>query len=138
MHQSCRIFITAPWLGLVQHPFDSNRQKKKVVSAYNFIGSKQDYTFSTLFYRDISILTFKALQKLTPKYMSNKISMTKNCHTYNTRGASANHLQIPSSKTKFGQRTFSYRAAKIWNDLPSEFLAMESLLQFKSSVGNFI
>ena len=47
--------------------------------------------------------------------------MAKNCHSHNTRRAAKNHLQIPSSNTKFGMRTFAYRASKLWNDLPNEY-----------------
>ena len=119
-------------------PFRIAQVNKKVISAYNFLGSKQNHNISSIFRRDISIMTFKALKKLTPKYMSDKVLLTKNCHNYNTRRASKNHIQLPSAKTKFGQRTFSYRATKIWNDLPNEFLSIESLLQFKSSVSNLL
>ena len=119
-------------------PFRLQQVNKKVVDAYNFLGNKHDYTFTKILHRDISLLTFKALKKLSPKYMSDKFSLAKNCHNYNTRQAYKNHVQIPSTKTKFGQRTFSYRAAKIWNSLPPELLSIESILQFKSSVKNFI
>ena len=48
-------------------------------------------------------------------------------HSHNTRRAAKNHLQIPSSNTKFGMRTFAYRASKLWNDLPNELLDIKSL-----------
>ena len=51
--------------------------------------------------------------------------MAKNCHSHNTRRAAKNHLQIPSSNTKFGMRTFAYRASKLWNDLPTELLQFQ-------------
>ena len=41
-----------------------------------------------------------------------KFKMAKNCHSHNTRRAAKNHLQIPASNTKFGMRTFAYRASK--------------------------
>ena len=52
--------------------------------------------------------------------------MAKNCHSHNTRLAAKNHLKIPSSNTKFGMRTFAYRASKLWNDLPNELLDIKS------------
>ena len=39
--------------------------------------------------------------------------------------------------TKFGMRTFAYRASKLWNDLPNELLDIKSLLKFKTSVKDF-
>ena len=119
-------------------PFRLKQVDKKVVSACSFLGDKQNYTFSHIFSKDISILTFKALKNIAPKYMSDKISLAKNCHNYNTRRALKNHLQIPSANTKFGQRTFAFRASKIWNDLPNDFSYIESLLQFKTSVKLYI
>ena len=70
-------------------------------------------------------------------YLCSKIQMAKNCHSHNTRRAAKNHLQIPSSNTKFGMRTFAYRASKLWNDLPNELLDIKSLLKFKTSVKDF-
>ena len=85
----------------------------------------------------ISLLTFKALNNIAPNYLCSKIQMAKNCHSHNTRRAAKNHLQIPSSNTKFGMRTFAYRASKLWNDLPNELLDIKSLLKFKTSVKDF-
>ena len=87
--------------------------------------------------KDISLLTFKALNNIATNYLCSKIQMAKNCHSHNTRRAAKNHLQIPSSNTKFGMRTFAYRASKLWNDLPNELLDIKSLLKFKTSVKDF-
>ena len=62
--------------------------------------------------------------------------MAKNSHSHNTRRAAKNHLQLHSSNTKFGGKTFASRASKIWNDLPPELLELESLLKFKTSVND--
>ena len=115
-------------------PFRLNQLNKKVVAASNFLGLGDSYSISNIITRDMSLLIFKALNDIAPEYLCSKIQMTKNCHSYNTRGAAKNHLQLPSANTKFGLRTFAYRAPKIWNDLPKELLDLESLLLFKASV----
>ena len=115
-------------------PFRLNKVNKKVVDACNFVGSERNYTISDLITKDMSLLIFKALNNIAPNYLCSKIHMAKTCHSHNTRRAVKNHLQLPSANTKFGQKTFSYRAAKIWNDLPPQLLDIRSLLKFKTSV----
>ena len=54
----------------------------------------------------------KALNNIAINYLCSKIQMAKNCHSHNTRRAAKNHLQIPSSNTKFGMRTFGVLSIK--------------------------
>ena len=42
-------------------------------------------------------------------------------------GGNIVQIQIPSSNTKFGMRTFAYRASKLWNDLQNKLLDIKSL-----------
>ena len=102
-----------------------------------FLGREDNYSIYNMLDKDISLLTFKALNNIAPNYICSKIQMAKNCHSHNTRREAKNHLQIPSSNTKFGMRTFAYRASKLWNDLPNELLDRKSLLKFKTSVKDF-
>ena len=118
-------------------PFRLNKINKKVVDASVFLCREDNYSICNLLDKDISLLTFKALNNIAQNYLCSKIKMAKNCHSHNTRRAAKNHLQIPSSNTKFGMRTFAYRASKLWNDLPNELLDIKSLLKFKTSVKNF-
>ena len=43
-------------------------------------------------------------------------------------------LQILLCKTKFGQRSFRYRAVSIWNDLHSDLKKLTSLSKFKGDL----
>ena len=65
--------------------------------------------------------------------------MARNSHSHNTRGAAKNHLQLSSANNKFGlrKRLPVEGAPKLWNDLPSQLLEIESLLKFKTSVNDF-
>ena len=118
-------------------PFRLSKINKKVVDASVFLGREDNYSIYNMLDKDISLLTFKALNNIAPNYLCSKIQMAKNCHSHNTRRAAKNHLQIPSSNTKFGMRTFAYRASKLWNDLPNELLDIKSLLKFKTSAKDF-
>ena len=109
------------------HLFDYlSKINKKVVDASVFLGREDNYSIYNMLDKDISLLTFKALNNIAPNYLCSKIQMAKNCHSHNTRRAAKNHLQIPSSNTKFGMRTFAYRASKLWNYLPNELLDIKS------------
>ena len=77
------------------------------------------YSIYNMLDKDISLLTFKALNNIAPNYLCSKIQMAKNCHSHNTRRAAKNHLQIPSSNTKFGMSTFAYRAFIVYPSLPT-------------------
>jgi hypothetical protein len=41
------------------------------------------------------------------------------------------HLNIPHLKSASGQRTFYYRAVKLWNDLCPELKASKTIREFK-------
>ena len=58
------------------------------------------------------LLTFKALN-IVPDSLCSKIQITLEEQL---------NPGISSSNTKFGRRTFSYRASKLWKDLPIELM----------------
>ena len=86
----------------------------------------------------MSLLIFKAVNNLAPNYICFKLNMARNSHSHNTREAAKKHLQISSANNKFRLKTFACRAPKLWNDLPSQLLEIESLLKFKTSVNDFL
>ena len=45
-------------------------------------------------------------------------------------------LYVPFLKTACGQKCFSYRGAKLWNDLEREGMMANTFAQFKSSLKN--
>ena len=57
-------------------------------------------------------------------------------HSHNIRRAAKNHLQVSSANNIFRLKTFSCRAPKLWIDLPSELLEIESVLKFITSVND--
>ena len=55
-----------------------------------------------------------------------------NVHSYDLRGSS-NNIFIPRPRTEAAKRSFSYRGAVLWNDLPDETKIKPSIQSFKSS-----
>ena len=64
-------------------------------------------------------------------YITNQLPPYK-VHTRNTRNN--DKLNIPFFRSATGQRSFSYRAVQLWNDLPESLTNMESFNVFKNAI----
>ena len=68
--------------------------------------------------RTIAIETFKIINKETPQYLHDLVTLKNN--KYNFRYS--NTAQIPTVKTtRYGLNSFRYYASKTWNELPDHF-----------------
>ena len=81
----------------------------------------------------ISVLVYKCLNGLAPQYLC------KLLHFYakdrDLRSADDKTLlEMPQSRTKFGERAFCYYAPKIWNSLPKDMRSSKSIDTFKKKV----
>lgn len=68
-------------------------------------------------YRD-SLMTYKCMHELVPSYLSEQFHKRNEIHDLNTRNKE--DLNIPPYKTTTGQRSFHYRAVKIWNSIDND------------------
>jgi hypothetical protein len=68
-------------------------------------------------YRE-TLMTYKCINGLAPPYLSKLFIKRNEIHDLNTRNNKA--LHILQHKTVSGQRTFYYRAVKLWNDLDED------------------
>ena len=84
-----------------------------------------------LLYRD-TILTFKCINGLAPSYLCDKFEKRNEIHDRDTRNNKK--IQIPQYHTTCGQRTFKYRATKIWNALDEQLKSINSVNLFKSKL----
>ena len=80
-----------------------------------------------------SVLVYKCLNGLAPQYLC------KLLHFYakdrDLRSADDKTLlEMPQSRTKFGERAFCYYAPKIWNSLPKDIRSSKSIDTFKKKV----
>ena len=83
------------------------------------------------------ITTFKVLTGRSPRYLEKLFSVSQN-DNYNLR-SNQTKLNLPKPNTNFLKRSFSYRAAKCWNELPSETIENYtnlSVLSFKRQLFN--
>ena len=85
-----------------------------------------------------AILTYKALNNLTPAYISNLLTPISNTHSFSLRSQENGALCIPRSRSALYDRSFSHSASKLWNSLPQNILTINTLASFKTDLRNYI
>ena len=84
----------------------------------------------------ILLLTFKAIHKLAPNYISELVSLKDTGGRYYLRSNDGKLLNIPSCKSlsTLGDRSFYMAAPKLWNDLPLFIRNISSVNAFKKAL----
>ena len=77
----------------------------------------------------ILVYVFKCLTKCATSYLCELLREYVPTRALRPRGH--NILVIPRYKHKYGKQTFTYAAPKLWNDLPEDKQATDSLLDFR-------
>ena len=85
-----------------------------------------------------AIFTFKALNNLTPAYITNLLKPMSETHSLSLRSSDNGLLSIPRSRSALYDRLFSYSASKLWNTLPQSLRITSSLSEFKTGLRNYI
>ena len=79
-------------------------------------------------------LMFEILNGLAPDYLEDVFSIRTT--KYNVRNLEMK-LNLPKPNTNYLKRSFSYSVASLWNNLPNNLRAIESLRFFKREVNRF-
>ena len=80
-------------------------------------------------------LMYKCVHKLAPNYLCNVF--TPRALSFNLRDASQK-LYLPKPRTDYLKRSFSYRGASLWNDLPEDIRTTKSLRNFKRRIDKWL
>ena len=83
-------------------------------------------------YLNDAIMIFKYIHNLGPDYLAEKFIFRSQTNIRNTR--LSNHLNILRCRLATGQRSFSYRGAKLWNNLSNDLKNVNSVKAFKSKL----
>ena len=86
-------------------------------------------------YKDLLVM-FKYINGMALEYLSKNFSTRSSVHDCETRNR--NNLDIPIFNTSSGQRTFKYRATKLWDELDSKFKDISSFIIFKKQLKQFM
>ena len=85
-----------------------------------------------------TVLTYKALNNLTPAYISNLLSPIAKAYNRNLRSSENGSLMVPKTKTSFYTRSFTDLAPKLWNTFPTSVKQATSLNTFKKALIEYI
>ena len=90
-------------------------------------------TIDELLASETKTMVFKSLHELAPQYFCDLFTRNSKSSSYVLRNSETN-LRLPKKKSSNGQKYFSYRGAKAWNDLPPDTKQASSLNSFKKSI----
>ena len=77
-------------------------------------------------------MAFKCMKGLAPPYLCEKFRKRSEVHSLATRNS--NILNVPFFKSASGQRTFHYRATKLWNAMSDDMKNYDHIGPFKQSL----
>ena len=81
--------------------------------------------------RTLAIETFKIVNGLAPQCLLDLVKVKSNKYSFRYQ----NVLEIPQVRTmSYGQKSFRYAAASLWNKLPNHFRTEHSFSHFKSLI----
>ena len=81
-------------------------------------------------YKNEAVTMYKAVNNLAPEYICNRFCIKES--KYNMRAS--NTLVIAKPNTEFKKRCFTYRGAKLWNELDNDARNASTLANFKSQI----
>ena len=81
-----------------------------------------------------AVITYRALNNLTPDYLSELLTPLSEIHSLNLRSSENGLLHIPLSRTTIFDNSFTCSAPKLWNALPQTVRASGSLVTFKKNL----
>ena len=84
----------------------------------------------------VRVLAFKCVKGLAPSHLSDLLVTRSTVYDRNIRNK--DYLNILSYQSAAGQRTFLYRAIKLWNSLPRAITAADSPRVFKKKLREFL
>ena len=81
-----------------------------------------------------AVLTYRAVNNLTPEYISKLLKPVSHVHNLNLRSSVNGTLFVPKTHTTLRDGSFSCSAPRLWNALPQTIRETNSLNAFKRSL----
>ena len=78
-----------------------------------------------------AILMYKIMHNLTPAYLTNMFTFSKEVHDRTLRSTADNLLYIPKPNIEHYRNSLAYSGSKIWNSIPNHLRNAVSLQQFR-------
>ena len=81
------------------------------------------------------MMVHKILNEQCPEILKQKFTKRSQVSKYETRRA--NDLQVPRPRLEITKKSFSYKGAKVWNDIPNNIRNVESAALFNKQARNY-
>ena len=85
-----------------------------------------------------ALTVFKSINGLSPVYMNDLFTFTRDIIERNTRSAEIGDLYVPTTVKHVYQQSIQYNGAKMWNALPQRVRNSSTLPDFKMSLKKYI
>ena len=85
-----------------------------------------------------AVLTYRALNNLTPEYISQLLQPMSQVHSLNLRSSENGSLYVPKSRTSLHSGSFSCSPPRLWNALPQSVREADSLNCFKKCLKSIL
>lgn len=81
--------------------------------------------------RSIATEKLKCINNMSPVYLRDLVEIKQSQYTFRYE----NTVKIPTVRTvTYGQRSFRFESARVWNSLPNDIRKAESFAQFKGLI----
>ena len=81
--------------------------------------------------RCIATETYKCINNLSPEYLRDLVEIKQSNYSFRYE----NTVKIPTVRTvTYGQRSFKFESARVWNSLPNEMRTAASFSEFKGLI----
>ena len=89
-----------------------------------------------------ALMTFKAINKICPSYLSKRFILCGNggqpdAQGVNTRAGAEKKIRVQRIRNKFDTKTFLHNATNVWNGLPTDLRKIKSLVTFKAKAKTY-
>ena len=84
------------------------------------------------------VFAYKALNNLTPAYISNLLRLISKTNSRSLRSTENGRLSIPRSRSALLIALFSHSVAKLWNTLPQKIRTASSLNEFEGYLRDYL
>ena len=70
-------------------------------------------------------MVFKCLTGTVPSYLSSVFVPVSELHRHQTRNSTVGNVTLLPPRTESGRRTFNFRGAQAWNNLPHNLKSLQ-------------
>ena len=85
--------------------------------------------------RCIATETYKCINNMTPEYLKDLVEVKQSNYSFRYE----NTVKIPTVRTvTYGQRSFRFESARVWNSLPNEYRTAMSFREFKGLIRTWV